>query len=149
MGVPQGGPGGQCSVHSYVHGLGVGLVSLISLEAPKCAHREVPDPEPSRARMGRCPQSSLGLIHVHSYPSNTGARAHARTHTQSSEQTARIHTFVSSSTTHLPGSIKVALRNGKDGIPSLELPIVSGKAHKAVHGGGGSGDNTPEEAARP
>ena len=84
---------------------------------------------------------------IHNPPTHVHVRTHA--HTQSSEQTARIHTFVSSSTTHLPGSTKVALRNGKDVIPSLELPIVSGKAHKAVYGGEGSGDNTPEEVARP
>lgn len=84
---------------------------------------------------------------IHVPPTQAHARTHG--HTQSSEQTARIHTFVSSSTTHLPGSVEVALRNGKDASPSLELPIVSGKAHKAVHGGEGSGDDTPEEAARP
>lgn len=70
-------------VHSRVHVLGVGLVSPISLgarEGDSFAHTEVPDPGPSRMLMGNLSTlSSLGSIHMHSYPSNVGICAHAHT----------------------------------------------------------------------
>lgn len=49
--------------------------------------------------------SSFGSIQIHSYPSNTHVRAHARARAQC-EQTARIHSFMSSLNKRLPGSMK-------------------------------------------
>lgn len=74
--------------YSFVHSLGMGLVSPISLRAPEgdsFAHDEGLDTEPSRMLMGNLSTvSSLGSIHIHSYPSNTRVCActHTHTHTQ-------------------------------------------------------------------
>ena len=87
--------GSQCFVHSYVHGLGVGLVFPISLEAPKGAHREVSDPEPSKALMGSLPTllswaDSCSFITLQ----HTCTCARTRTHRVVSRQPGSIHSFL-------------------------------------------------------
>ena len=73
-------------VYSFVHVLGMGLASPISLGAPEddsFAHSEVLDTGPSGMLMGNLSTlSSLVSIHIHSYPSNTHVCAHTHTHTQ-------------------------------------------------------------------